>query len=184
MYAYFSFNEKEFLSMVNGLEGKTLQEKFAQLPNVSLILADNSLYGVPGRIETASGLVDPQTGAVNIRASFPNKEGLLRSGGSGLVRITQSVDSALVIPQKTTYELQGKHFVYLVGEDNKVHNTEITILVGNLKDSYVVTSGLNPGDKIVLEGIASLRNDTEIQPKLIDPSSLSENMPVGNQVKN
>ncbi|MFA5328947.1 MAG: efflux RND transporter periplasmic adaptor subunit [Prolixibacteraceae bacterium] len=184
MYAYFSFNEKEFLSMISGLSGKNLQEKFAKLPDVALILADNSAYNFPGRIETASGLVDQQTGAVNIRADFPNPEGLLRSGSSGLVRITQYVNSAIIIPQKTTYELQGKHFVFLVGADNKVHNTEIEVLVGNLKDSYVVTSGLKVGDQIVFEGIAALRNDTEIKPKLVDAGSLSENVPAANQVKN
>jgi len=174
MYAYFSFNEKEFLTLTKGLEGKNLQEKLTKLPDVSLILADNSTYEKPGRIETASGLVDEQTGAVNIRASFPNPDGLLRSGGSGLVRIPQYVDSAIIIPQKTTYELQGKHFVYILGTDNKVHNTEIEILVGNLKDSYVVTSGLKVGDKIVLDGIAALRNDTEIKPKLVEAGNLSE----------
>ena len=183
MYAYFSFNEKEFLTITKGLAGKTLQEKFSKLPGVSLILADNSVYDQAGRIETASGLIDQQTGSVNVRASFPNPEGLLRSGGSGLVRIPQYIDSAIIVPQKTAYELQGKHFVYVVGADNKVHNTEIEVLIGNLKDSYVVTSGLKAGDKVVLEGIVSLRNDAEIKPKVVETGSLSENMPADNQVK-
>jgi membrane fusion protein (multidrug efflux system) len=183
MFAYFSFNEKEFLTLTKGLEGKTLQEKFAKLPDVSLVLADNSVYEKPGRIETASGLVNQQTGSVTIRATFPNAEGLLRSGGSGLVRIPQHVDSAIIIPQKTTYELQGKYFVYVVGTDNKVHNTEVQVYAGNLKDSYVVTDGLKAGDQIVLQGIASLRNDTEIKPKLVTVGSLSENTPVANQGK-
>ena len=184
MFAYFSLNEKEFLAMIKGLEGKNLQEKLAKLPDASLILADNSVYEKTGRIETASGLVDQATGSVNIRATFPNPEGLLRSGGSGSVRIPQFIDSAIIIPQKTTYELQGKYFVYQVSADNKVHNTEIQVISGNLKDSYVVTSGLKAGDQIVLQGIASLRNDTEIKPKLVEAGSLSENMPATNQVKN
>jgi len=185
MYAYFSFNEKEFLMLVKGLEGKNLQEKFAKLPDVSLVLADNSVYEQPGRIETASGLIDQQTGSINVRATFPNTEGLLRSGGSGMVRIPQFINSAIIIPQKTTYELQGKYFVYLVGSDNKVHNTEIQIVSGNLKDSYVVTNGLKVGDQIVLQGIATLRNDTEIKPKLVEAGSLSENTPAAtNQGKN
>lgn len=185
MYAYFSFNEKEFLTLVKGLEGKNLQEKFAKLPDVSLVLADNSVYEQPGRIETASGLIDQQTGSINVRATFPNTEGLLRSGGSGMVRIPQFINSAIIIPQKTTYELQGKYFVYLVGSDNKVHNTEIQIVSGNLKDSYVVTNGLKVGDQIVLQGIATLRNDTEIKPKLVEAGSLSENTPAAtNQGKN
>ena len=184
MYAYFSLNEKEFLTLTKGLQGKNLQEKFTKLPEVLLVMADNSVYEVPGKIETASGLVDQQTGAVNVRATFFNPDELLRSGGSGLVRIPQTIDSVIIIPQKTSYELQGKHFVYLVGTDNKVHNTEIEVLTGNLKDSYVVISGLSAGDKVVLEGIASLRNNTEIKPKLVDAGSLSENMPATNQVKN
>lgn len=183
MYAYFSLNEKEFLAMTKGLEGKSLQEKFKSLADVSLVLADNSVYEQPGRIETASGLVDQQTGAVNIRATFPNSEGTLRSGGSGMVRIPQNINSAIIIPQKTTYELQGKHFTYVVGADNKVRNTEIEVLTGNLKGSYIVTSGLNAGDKIVLEGIASLRNNVEIKQKLVDAGSLSENMADQNQPK-
>ena len=182
MYAYFSFNEKEFLLITKALEGKTLQEKFTKLPPISLILADNSVYEIPGNIETASGLIDQQTGAVNVRAGFPNPDGLLRSGGSGLVRIPQYIDSVIIIPQKTTYELQGKHFVYIVGSDNKVLNTEIEVLAGNLKESYIVTNGLKVGDRIVYEGIASLRNDIEIKPKIIETGNLSENVP--NKVKN
>lgn len=174
MYAYFSMNEKEFLTMIKGLKGDNLQAKFRSMPDVSLILADNSVYGEKGRIQTASGLVDPQTGSVNIRATFPNKEGILRSGGSGLVRIPQHVDSVIIVPQNATYELQGKHFIYTVGDGNKVHTTEIGILVGNLKNNYVVTSGLKPGDEIVMEGIASLRNDMPIKPKLVTESA-SEN---------
>jgi membrane fusion protein (multidrug efflux system) len=184
MYAYFSFNEKEFLTLTKGLEGKNVQEKFKKLPDVSLVLADNSVYEQTGRIETASGLIDPQTGTVNARATFLNPEGLLRSGGTGQVRIPQLIESAVIIPQKTTYELQGKYFVYVVGPDNKVHNTEIQVITGNLKDSYVVTSGLKAGDQIVLQGIASLRNDTEIKPKLVEVGSLSENMPAATQGKN
>lgn len=166
MYAYFSMNEKEFLSLTNGLKGTTLQEKLTQLPDVTLVLADHSEYGNPGKIETASGLVDVQTGAVTLRATFPNPSGLLRSGNSGKVRLPQHLDDAIIIPQKATYELQGKHFVYLVGEGNKVYNTEIDVLSGNLKNSYVVTNGLKSGDRIVIEGIAGLRNETTVEPKL------------------
>ena len=184
MYAYFSFDEKEFLALTKGLKGKNQQEKFNKLPDVSLVMADNSTYGQAGRIETASGLINSQTGAVNIRASFPNAEGNLRSGGSGMVRIPQIIDSAIIIPQKTSYELQGKHFVYLLGADNKVRNSEIEVLVGNLKDSYIVTGGLKSGDQIVLEGIAALRNDTEIKPKLSEIGPLSENMSTEKPLKN
>ncbi len=175
MYAYFAMNEKEFFVLTKELEGNTLHEKLEKLPEVLLVLPDNSVYSEPGRIETASGLVDQQTGSINIRATFPNPDGILRSGGSGLVRIPAHYDSKIIIPQKATYELQGKRFVYAVDDENKVHNTEIEVVTGNLKDSYVVTSGLDAGDKIVIEGIASLQNDQVIQPEVVEAENLSEN---------
>jgi membrane fusion protein (multidrug efflux system) len=184
MYAYFAMNEKEFLALTKDLKGNTLQEKLNNLPEVLLVLADNSIYNLPGRIETASGLVDPQTGAINIRATFANPVGTLRSGGSGSVRIPRHIDSAIIIPQKATYELQGKHFVYVVGNDNKIKNTEIEVLVGNLKDSYVVTAGLTAGEKVVVEGIASLRNNEVINPDVTDSQSLSENLSTGKRINN
>ncbi|MBN1924421.1 MAG: efflux RND transporter periplasmic adaptor subunit [Prolixibacteraceae bacterium] len=176
MYAYFAMNEKEFLALTKDLKGNTIHEKLNALPEVSLVLPDNSLYDQPGRIETASGLIDTQTGAVNIRATFPNTDGILRSGGSGLVRIPQHIDSSIVIPQKATYELQGKHFVYAVGNDNRVKSTEIEVLAGNLKDSYVVTKGLKTGDRVVVEGIASLNNDQLIKPRMGEPDKPSESI--------
>lgn len=183
MFAYFSMNEKDFLNLTQGLEGSTLQKKLAGLPDVQLILADNSVYETPGRIETASGLIDIQTGSVNLRAGFPNPSGILRSGSSGKVRLPQHMKDVIIIPQKAAFELQGKHFVYVVGEGNKVRNTEIEVLTGNLKDSYVVTGGLKPGDQIVIEGIASLRNDTPIMPKPAapqDPAAKTTGNPVNN----
>lgn len=185
MYAYFSMNEKEFLSLSKSLEGKTLQEKLSHMPDVALILADNTLYGYPGKIETASSLVNQQTGSVNMRATFPNAEGLLQSGNSGTVRIPQHLDEAMMIPQNAAYEVQGKHFVYVVGAENKIRNTEIEVLAGDLKDSYVVTNGLKVGDQVVAEGIFSLRHDMPIKPKLVSAEDLAGAAPYEeNQVKN
>ncbi|MGQ1947562.1 efflux RND transporter periplasmic adaptor subunit [Geofilum sp. OHC36d9] len=184
MYAYFAMNEKEFLSLIKNLEGTTLQKKLSTLPDVLLVLADNSIYNLSGKIETASGLVDAQTGAINIRAAFANPAGLLRSGSSGLVRIPNHIDSTIIIPQKATYELQGKHFVYVVGDDNKVKHTSINILVGNLKEAYVVTDGLKAGDKIVIEGIASLKNEEEINPEITETPTYSDDLTTENRSNN
>ena len=175
MLAYFSMNETDFYRLTNGIEGKTTLEKLENLPEVELVLPDKSVYEIKGRIETASGIVDKQTGAVNIRASFPNPGGYLRSGGSGRVRLPENRQNALTIPQKASYEIQGKHFVYVVNNENKVVNTLIEVIAGNLKDVYVVTSGLNAGDKIVVEGITSLRNGMEIKPKTAGKETSSEN---------
>ena len=184
MYAYFAINEKDFLTMIRDLKGTTTKEKLEQLPQVDLVLSDNSIYDKQGKIETASGIVDQETGSVNIRANFPNPTDLLRSGTSGLVRIPQKMDSVLIIPQDVTFELQGKHFVYKVNSENKVQSTPIDVIVGNLKESYIVTGGLNTGDQIVVEGIASLRNDMQIKPKLVELKSLAENADAVNPAKN
>ncbi len=183
MYAYFSMNEKEFLNLIHPLEGSNLQQKLSLLPQVSLLMADNSVFEHTGTIETASGLVDIQTGSVNLRATFPNPASLLRSGSSGKVSLPQHLNEAMVIPQKAAYELQGKHFVYVVGEENKVYSTEIEVLAGNLKNSYVVISGLKPGDQVVIEGASGLRNETPIKPKLVEPEKMEVNSLSQNQVQ-
>lgn len=174
MYAYFSMNEKEFFTLANSLSGATIQQKLSNMPMVNLILPDNSIYRQLGVIETASGLVDQATGAVNIRTKFSNADGLLRSGGSGSIRISTHADSVVIIPQKATFELQGKYFVFVVDSSNVVHSTEIEVFAGNLKSNYVVTKGLKFGDKIVAEGIASLRDGLTIEPQLKEAVSLTE----------
>ncbi len=184
MFAYFSMNEKEFLNLTRDMQGSKLQEKLAHLPKVSLVMADKSVYGIPGKVETASGLVDAQTGAVNLRATIPNPDQILSSGSSGKIRLPQHIKDAILIPQKAAYELQGKHFVYLVGEDNKVKSIEVEAMAGNLKDSYVVTSGLKEGDHIVVEGISTLRNDTPIKPKLVSAGQQAQPDTTVNQGNN
>jgi membrane fusion protein (multidrug efflux system) len=184
IYAYFSMDEKAFLSLTKSLEGRNLQEKLAHLKDVSLLLADNSLYELPGQIETASSLIDQATGAVSIRVRFENPGRMLRSGSSGKVRIAEHIRNALVIPQKATYELQEKHFVYLLGADTTAVNTEIEVVAGNLKDTYVVTSGLKLGDKVIVEGIASLKNGTVVIPRIVDAdAAATAEAPKENQTK-
>ena len=104
MYAYFSMNETEFLILIKDLQGTTTKQKLENLPEAELVLPDNTIYTNKGRVETASGIVDQSTGAINIRASFPNPEGILRSGSSGKVRIPQHYNNAIIIPQKATME--------------------------------------------------------------------------------
>jgi len=165
MRAYFSINEKVFLQMTKELQGNNTREKLANLPEVELILPDKSTYSEKGKIEIASGIVDAQTGAINVRASFPNDEGDLRSGGSGNIRLPEYHKNVLLVPQAASYEIQGKHFVYVANSENKIVNTEIEVLAGDLKDVFVVTSGLKAGDKVVVEGITTLRDGMEIKPK-------------------
>ena len=173
MYAYFSMNEKEYMELTNSLSGSTRGEKISNLPEVSLLLKDKSIYELHGKIEAVSGLVDTKTGAVSLRATFPNPKQALISGSSGQIIFPHLYEDIILVPQKASFELQGKNFVYIVGEENKVKSIEVAVMGGNLKDTYVVTSGLKPGDRIVVEGIGSLRNDVVIKPVLASSGTIS-----------
>lgn len=161
MYIYFSMTEKELLSMIRQ-DGST-KDILDKMPPVGLLLADGSVYPETGKIETLSGVIDQSTGAVSMRATFPNTQHLLRSGGTGSINIPYISSDAIVIPQKATYEIQDKRFAYVLQDDSTVKNTQISVL--NLDDgqNYVVTSGLKPGDKIVIEGVGTLRDGATIK---------------------
>jgi len=161
VYAYFAMNEKVLLNFSEG--SGTLAQKIKQLPQVSLLLSDGSTYSEKGRIETVNGLINTETGSVNIRARFPNPKGIIRSGSSTTVRIPNEVKDGLIIPQSATFELQDKIFAVTVGKDGKTKNVNITILDNKAGNYYVVTSGLQAGDQIVLEGVATLKDGTQIK---------------------
>lgn len=161
VYVYFSMNEKQLLGLTQ--QGGTIREILARMPEVELKLADGSLYPEKGRIETVSGIIDKTTGAATLRATFLNSKNILRSGGSGNVIIPTDMDSVLMIPQKATYEIQNKKFTYVVTDSATVLNTEIEIMPLNDGQSYVVTKGLKVGDRIVVEGVSSLRNGVKIK---------------------
>ena len=166
VYAYFSLNEKQLLDFSRQYKGSTLQEKLSQLPKVTLLLSDGSEYPEKGRVETVGGLINTETGSASFRATFPNPVGLLRSGGSAIVQIPVSVENAVLIPQKSTYELQGKRFVYLITADNKVLSTEIEIMSTPAGQYFVVTKGLKAGDTIVLETASPLQDSIAIKPEM------------------
>ena len=162
MYVYFSVNEKDLLNLTR--QQQTNGNLIAEMPEVSLQLADGSIYPQKGRISTLSGVIDKSTGAATLRATFPNPESILRSGGTGKIMLPQAMDSVVIIPQKATYELQDKKFVYTVSDSSTVVNTPITVLPLNDGQNYVVLSGLNFGNKVIVEGVASLRNGMKITP--------------------
>lgn len=171
VYAYFSFSEREFLQFIKRFEGSTIEEKIKQMPPVELILADNTVYPLKGKVETVAGQFNSSTGAISFRASFPNTEGLLRSGNTGRVRIPYSVASAVVVPQESTFELQDKVFVFALSDSNKVYSTPIRV-GDNMENFYLVESGLKPGDKIVFAGLDRLTDGAVIQPEPISLDSL------------
>ena len=158
MYVYFSMNEKDILKLTRESNGAT-QGALNQMPAVELQLVDGSIYNEKGKIETLSGVIDQTTGAASVRATFPNPNGILRSGGSGVILLPEEDDKAIIIPQKATMEIQDKKFVFVVNDSSIVKMTEIKILPVNDGKTYVVTSGLNTGDRIVVEGVGTTVRD-------------------------
>lgn len=170
MFVYFSMNEKQLLALTRQKDG-SVNSMIGAMPEVQLQLADGTMYPAKGKIETLSGVIDLSTGAVQMRATFPNAQRLLRSGGTGTVLIPSVLDSALLIPQSATYEVQDKKFVYVLGDSSKVKNTEITVFPLDNGKQYVVTSGLKPGEQVVVEGVATLRDGMPIQPIIPEQSA-------------
>ncbi|MGE6218627.1 efflux RND transporter periplasmic adaptor subunit [Nubsella zeaxanthinifaciens] len=172
VYAYFSLNEKQLLQIARNTKGRTLEDKIKQIPSVTLVLADGSIYTEKGKIETVSGQINTATGSSSLRATFPNPNGLLRSGSSASIRIPQYVENALLVPQKSTTDIQGKKFVYLVTDTGGVKSTNVEIMELTKGNYYVVTQGLKPGNKIVLEGFASLKDGDKIKPQVKSADSV------------
>jgi membrane fusion protein (multidrug efflux system) len=166
VYAYFALNEKMLLNFTQtAAEGSSLAQLIKKMPAVSLLLSDGSTYSEKGYVETVNGLINTETGSVTFRARFPNPKGIIRSGSSATVKIPQDVDQKLLIPQSATFELQDKMFAVTVGKDGKTKNVAIKVLENSAGNYYVVTEGLKTGDQIVLEGVAALKDGSEIKPK-------------------
>lgn len=168
VYAYFSLNEKDILNLTdNG--AKSLAESLKLMPEVSLKLANGDIYESKGKVATVSGVLDNTTGSATVRALFDNPTGMLRSGSTGTVLIPQVTENAIIIPQKSTFELQDRRFVYVLNDSNKVASVAITVSPVNDGKNYVVTSGLKAGDRIAIEGVGTtVREGMAINP--VDPS--------------
>lgn len=177
IYAYFSLSETDFQQFKNQFPGGTVEEKIKQLPPVELILADNTIYPQKGKVGTVEGQFNRTMGTISFRASFPNAGGLLRSGNTGKIRIAQQVSSALVVPQEATFEIQDKVFVFAVGDSNKVASKPITI-TGRSGNYYLVSKGLQAGEKIVYTGLDHLRDGAVIAPQPMSLDSLLKVRPM------
>lgn len=164
VYAYFSMNEKQLLEFSRDHKGATLDAKLKQVPPVELILADGTNYPEKGHLETVNGLINTATGSAQLRADFANPVGLIRSGGSATVRIPQAIKDGILVPQKSTYELQGKRFVYVVDGTGKAKATEIKIMDAPSGQYFVVTSGLKGGETVVFDGLANMQDGMVIKP--------------------
>lgn len=171
IFAYFSWNEKQLLAFMNKISGSTLQEKLSHLPSVTLLLADGTEYLEKGKLETASGLITTETGTASFKAEFPNPMGIIHSGASAVVRLHQTLNDALLVPQSASYELQDKQFVYALIGKNRVMSRAIESRPTNDGQFLIVTNGLKKGDKVVLNG-SNLKDSTLITPRYIKTDSI------------
>lgn len=171
VYAYYSMNEKEYLDFLQSAEGTSKADKIKNFPKVSLILANGVEYDSKGTIETINSQINPKSGTISFRALFKNDNELLTNGNSGTIKVPTVFENVVVVPQQATFEQQESVFVYQVGEDNKTTAQAITVKAtsGSL---YVIESGINEGETIVIKGISKLRSGMEIQPKMSDFDSI------------
>jgi membrane fusion protein, multidrug efflux system len=166
VFAYFNVSENEYLEYVRARGKAATKEAIVELE-----LADGSFFNHKGTIETMEGAFDEGTGSIAFRARFANPEKLLKHGSTGTIRLTNTVDNAILVPQKAAFEIQDKSFVYVLGKNNKV-STRSFVPKSRFAGYYVVKSGLEAGEKIVYEGLQSLKDGSVITPKIISLDSL------------
>lgn len=155
MWVYFNVPEAEYLNYQQGLKSK-------EMLKVKLMMANNEFFDQTGVVETIEADFNNETGNIAFRATFQNPDKLLRNGETGNIIMTSELKNALIIPQKATFEVLEKKYVYVVGKDNKVHAKEVTI-ASEIQDLYIIKSGVTAKDKIMIEGIRKVKENDKIQ---------------------
>uniref|UniRef100_UPI004049C552 efflux RND transporter periplasmic adaptor subunit n=1 Tax=Flavobacterium sp. TaxID=239 RepID=UPI004049C552 len=168
VYANFSINEKQQLELMMETEGTTFQDKISKIPPVQLILSNGMRYEFDGEIKTFSGQANTQTGSFKVRALFPNTNRILRSGGSGDIKIPIDLKDVILIPQYATLELQDKRIALIVDAESKVKAVPIEVRPVPGGQLFVVDKGLNVNDKVLIEGVGIVTEGTLIQPVSVD----------------
>lgn len=154
MWVYFNVPEVEYLNYKTNVTSENLQQ-------VNLMMANNQRFEHSGVVKTIEADFNNETGNIAFRATFPNPKGLLRHGETGNIEMPVPVKNAIIIPQKATYEILEKRYVFVVDKDNTVHSREITI-AGEMPDLYIIKDGLSANEKILLEGIRKVKENDKI----------------------
>ena len=167
----FNVSEKEYLDFASDKSGTYSK-------SVSLILANNEEHGYKGQVETIEGEFDNSTGSIAFRARFPNPDKVLKHGSSGKIRMKRTVHNALVIPQKSTFEIQDRMFVYVVNKDNvaEMRSVQTKLRIPHL---YIMESGITANDKFIYEGIQDVREGMEVAPEFVSLQAIISQL--GNQ---
>ncbi|MDP1801756.1 MAG: efflux RND transporter periplasmic adaptor subunit [Bacteroidota bacterium] len=164
VFAYFNVSEKEYLAIISS-------DNSNQKKEVELLLANNELHKQKGVVETVDGEFDKTTGNIAFRARFSNPDGILKHGSSGKVRLRNELKNAMIIPQKSTFDIQEKTYVYSLNQYNELQVKSI-VVKQRLGNFYVISSGLHVTDKIIYEGIQKAKEGEEILPQLITPEQM------------
>ncbi|TAF97612.1 MAG: efflux RND transporter periplasmic adaptor subunit [Cytophagia bacterium] len=164
VFAYFNVSEKEYLDYA-------ADKKQTQNREVSLILANGEEHKSKGRIETLEGEFNAETGSIAFRARFSNAEKILKNGSTGKVRLLNKIENALVIPQKSSFEIQDKIYVYVVGPDGTVKMKNFTPKL-RIPHLYVLQAGLGANDKFIYEGIQNIREGAKVKPQFVQMNTL------------
>lgn len=168
MWVYFNVPEAEYLDY------KTRSEKEGML-KVGLLMANNKFFEYPGVVETIEADFNNQTGNIAFRATFPNPKKLLRHGETGNIQVVVPLKNALLIPQKATFEVLEKKYVYVVDKNNVIRSREITV-AAELPHIFAVQAGLKEDDKILLEGLRQVHENEKIHTKFVQPASVISNL--------
>lgn len=173
VYAYFTISENEYLAYKRAVNaGDSDRDQVA-----SLILADGKEYDQKGKIETVVSEFDATTGSIAFRAKFPNPRQLLKHKATGKVKLSENIENTVVVPQKATFEIQDKTYVFTLDTDNKVHMKSF-VPGGRIDQYYIVQSGIVPGEKIVYEGIQNLKDGIKVTPRIMPEENLANALPM------
>ena len=169
VWVYFNVSEVEYLELQARNAGRGLP--------VRLVLANGTIFEHPGRIETIEADFNNETGNIAFRAAFRNPKGILRHGGTGTVRIVTPVPNALLIPQKATFEVLDKRYVYVVDDDNVVHARRIEV-AHELPHLFVLAGGLRETDRVLIDGLRKVRDGNRIVAEFQDPAEVLAHLDV------
>jgi membrane fusion protein (multidrug efflux system) len=175
----FAINEREYLRFARRFSGfrEASGEEAPSGPGLELILADGTVHEHRGRVVGFEAAIDPTTGTWTLEADFPNPNDIVLAGQFARVRgVVETRKNALLVPQRAVTELQGKFRVFVVGPDDtaQLRGIEKGPRIGNLQ---LIESGLNPGERVALEGLQRLANGTKVSPRLVDPEKPQETTP-------
>lgn len=164
MWVYFNVPEAEYLDYITSTDKDVKKE-------VGLLMANNKQFNQKGIVETIEGEFNSETGNIAFRATFPNPDGILRHGETGSVLMSIPFKDVIIIPQKATFEVLDKTYVFVINKNNVVKQKEITI-GAELPHLFIISKGLSQNDTILLEGIKMVKNNQKIETKFLEPTKV------------